>query len=457
MKKANPQGQPHDVVVHKWADSKGHNHNQLLDTAAPSQTPEPPTHPALSFWDINRKLKKLEDSYRRDQETKPSAIESSSVGNPRVAAIFWRVKRLKQYVEEIEAVYETEINAGRFADTPDLWAAVYAQKILPSALAKIGSLMWNLAHKLWLTGEGGPGEQASVAAAQMELSQLRVRIKCELANAASQAENARSPSGATETLDDLPPYQSQATPEKVLGAKRKSNPIDDKKAAVIFLAIKTGRRGEEYCEFLRENGIRTSLNPWAKGNCPREYTEAYRVPRWKRLIHQEKSRFKTRMEELVETEFLSLAQALESFHRLTDKTTVADSAVFKSFLKLICHFIGETCGDSPLESRFLAAIRYANEPTFRSRIESLLARIKHESLSKLVGDHVTFEQTLRETRNYFTHPGIRKQKHVLTDGKGLFLFNQKLHVLLRLLIFKNLGFPEEVVFDQVFQQLHRWH
>jgi ApeA N-terminal domain 1 len=159
----------------------------------------------------------------------------------------------------------------------------------------------------------------------------------------------------------------------------------------------------------------------------------------------------------VETEFLSLAQALESFHRLTDKTTVADSAIFKSFLKLICRFIGEICGDSPLESRFLAAIRYANEPTFRTRIESLLGRINHASLSKLVGDPVTFEQTLRETRNYFTHPGIRKQKHVLTDGKGLFLFNQKLHVLLRLLILKNLGFPEEVVFDQAFQQLHRWH
>jgi hypothetical protein len=329
MKKAKPQSQSHDVVVHKCPDSKGHNHNQLLDTAAPSQTPEPPTHPALSFWDINRKLKKLEDSYRRDQETKPSAIESSSVGNPRVAAIFWRVKRLKQYVEEIEAVYETEINAGRFADTPDLWAAVYAQKILPSALAKIGSLMWNLAHKLWLTGEGGPGEQASVAAAQMELSQLRVRIKCELANAASQAENARSPSGATETLDDLPPYQSQATPEKVLGAKRKRNPIDDKKAAVIFSAIKAGRRGEEYCEFLRENGIRTSLNPWAKGNCPREYTEAYRVPRWKRLIHQEKSRFKTKMEELEQRNRSELDRIMASIRSTQSRLETSPRSIAK--------------------------------------------------------------------------------------------------------------------------------
>lgn len=203
MKKARPQGQPQAVVAQERADAKSPSHNDVADTVAPSKTPELPTHPALSFWGINRKLKKLEASYGRDQETKPAEIESSSVGNPRVAAIFWRVKRLKQYVEEIESVYEAEIDAGRFADTPNLWAAVYAQKILPSASAKIGSLMWNLTHKLWLTGGSGPGEQASVETAQMELSRLRARIECELATAASQAEeatgeaseNARSTSG----------------------------------------------------------------------------------------------------------------------------------------------------------------------------------------------------------------------------------------------------------------------
>jgi hypothetical protein len=90
-------------------------------------------------------------------------------------------------VEEIETVYETEIEAGRFADTPDLWAAIYTQKILPSASAKIGSLMGNLAHKLQLTGGGGPGEQASVEEAQRELSRLRARIEA--------AENPQSASG----------------------------------------------------------------------------------------------------------------------------------------------------------------------------------------------------------------------------------------------------------------------
>jgi len=158
----------------------------------------------------------------------------------------------------------------------------------------------------------------------------------------------------------------------------------------------------------------------------------------------------------VETEFLSLAQALESFHRLIDKSTVVEPLLFGQVLKTLCRFISESWGSSPIAGRLLDGIRYANEPTFQTRIQSLLARINPERLEKLIGDPVVFERTLRQTRNHFTHPGIRKKENVLTDGKGIFLFNQKLHVLLRLLMLKSSGFSEEVVFDQIFQQSRRW-
>ena len=52
--------------------------------------------------------------------------------------------------------------------------------------------------------------------------------------------------------------------------------------------------------------------------------------------------------------------------------------------------------------------------------------------------------------------GIRTKGSVLSDSKGIFLFNQKLHALLRLLILKNIGFSEESVFEQVFQQSRRY-
>jgi len=159
----------------------------------------------------------------------------------------------------------------------------------------------------------------------------------------------------------------------------------------------------------------------------------------------------------VETEFLSLAQALEALHRLTDKSTVVGSTVFKATLKAVCKCIVQLCGDSPLANRLLDGIRYANEPTFQIRMQSLLGRINREYLTKLIGDPVAFERKLRQTRNYFTHAGIRRQKDVLADGKEIFLFNQKLHVLLRFLMLKRIGFSDEIVFDQMFQQSRRWN
>ena len=86
----------------------------------------------------------------------------------------------------------------------------------------------------------------------------------------------------------------------------------------------------------------------------------------------------------------------------------------------------------------------------------MLAGIDAERLKKLIGDPLVFEQTLRQTRNYFTHPGTRKKGTVLTDGKELFLFNQRLHVLLRLLMLKTIGFAEDAIFDQMFQQSRRY-
>lgn len=121
----------------------------------------------------------------------------------------------------------------------------------------------------------------------------------------------------------------------------------------------------------------------------------------------------------VETEFLSLAQAVESFHRLTDTNA-------------------------------------AVQQIFRDRMDSLLSRIRTDHAETLLGDLPVFERTLRHTRNFLTHPGIRRQPEVLTDTKQLFLFNQKLKAFLRLLLLLNLGVSEDVAFEPVRYQSQQW-
>lgn len=158
----------------------------------------------------------------------------------------------------------------------------------------------------------------------------------------------------------------------------------------------------------------------------------------------------------VETEFLSLAQAVESLHRLTDDTKLEGKSAFKKVLSELRKAIAEHCGESPLASRLSESIAHADEPSFSDRINRLLSRISAEHCNKLLGDRNKFEISLRRTRNFFTHPAIEKQSEVLTDTGELFLMNQKLHGLLRLLLLIRIGISEDIAFEPVWQQVVKW-
>jgi hypothetical protein len=78
----------------------------------------------------------------------------------------------------------------------------------------------------------------------------------------------------------------------------------------------------------------------------------------------------------VETEFILLAQAIESFHRLTESSSsVVAPAFFEQVHKALCDLISKACASSPIAKRFLDSIPHANEPAFQDRIESPLSRV----------------------------------------------------------------------------------
>jgi hypothetical protein len=156
----------------------------------------------------------------------------------------------------------------------------------------------------------------------------------------------------------------------------------------------------------------------------------------------------------VETEFLSLAQAIESFHRLTDDRTVLPRGEFDKIRKSVSAIIEErTTGQ--IAERLKESIMFANEPSFQNRIKSLLQRIPPEIVERLLGDPLQFEQSLRQTRNHLTHLGGKAGKKVISDVGSLYLINQKLHALLRFLVLTHLRFPPGLVFDPIFQQSRR--
>jgi hypothetical protein len=123
----------------------------------------------------------------------------------------------------------------------------------------------------------------------------------------------------------------------------------------------------------------------------------------------------------VETEFLSLAQALEGFARLQFET-------------------------DPKSKKL----------TFADGIRQTYDLLSPNFAGKLLGDKSTFTSQVLQTRNYFTHLGSRKGASVVDGGKDLFLLNQRIHAFLRCVMLIDIGVSEQVLREPILHHSTRW-
>ncbi len=117
------------------------------------------------------------------------------------------------------------------------------------------------------------------------------------------------------------------------------------------------------------------------------------------------------------TKSLTLANALEGFHRLT----ISPKGV-----------------------------------KFKDRIEQLISKLSTDFTAKLLGDPASFVLKLRDTRNYLTHPGLPLITTVMTDDHEFFIFTNKCEALLRFLVLHQVGLDELVLADPIYQQSRLW-
>ncbi|MGA2905389.1 MAG: HEPN domain-containing protein [Candidatus Korobacteraceae bacterium] len=159
----------------------------------------------------------------------------------------------------------------------------------------------------------------------------------------------------------------------------------------------------------------------------------------------------------VETEFLSLAQALEGFHRATTTTTSPNKAQLRQVRKKISALIQAEEIDNALKVRICESVSYANEPTLASRLADLCRRLTPTALSKMKLDPETFIRDVVDGRNFYTHAGgkLRRNRPV-PKPKELFLLNQKMRALLRGVMLLRLQVPEELLFEPLRRQATRW-
>jgi hypothetical protein len=157
-----------------------------------------------------------------------------------------------------------------------------------------------------------------------------------------------------------------------------------------------------------------------------------------------------------ETEFLALAQALEGFGRLRFERDLIPRAEFKRGLGKLKEALVGMWGDSEITKRCSDVLNSANEASYGQRIGQTYDLLSKEFATDFLGERSTFVQKIVQTRNYFTHLGIRKGTAVVDDGNELFFLNQRLHAFLRCVMLIDLGIAEAALKEPISYQAARW-
>jgi hypothetical protein len=158
----------------------------------------------------------------------------------------------------------------------------------------------------------------------------------------------------------------------------------------------------------------------------------------------------------VETEFLGLAQALEAFGRLHFNQPLVDVQVFKKGIKQVKETIRTVWSDGPVVERCSQLLNHGNETSFADRLRRTWEMLPKDFFVKNFGEEDTFTRSIVQTRNYFTHLGIKPGALVIEGGKELFMLNQKLNALLRCVMLIDLGIPFEYLREPIAYQANRW-
>jgi len=155
----------------------------------------------------------------------------------------------------------------------------------------------------------------------------------------------------------------------------------------------------------------------------------------------------------VQSNFLSLAQALESFHRRVYQGKYLSEEEYSSIRNALVDAIPGGI-DKKLSDKLKSMLQYGNELSLKSRLEYLFQGIRPDHFDNLSGgdDPRRFIRSLVDIRNYLTHYGGQKPS-ILESTVEMYNLNRRLTALSMLLIFKYLGLPEDFVYVPVVGRL----
>lgn len=145
----------------------------------------------------------------------------------------------------------------------------------------------------------------------------------------------------------------------------------------------------------------------------------------------------------LEFHFLSLIQAIESYHRVTKGGKYLNDGCWQPYRKILTDHIPVELDSGHRES-LKSRIKYGNEYSLRKRLGELLSTIDEKSSQNLFPSKKYLTGTIVDTRNYLTHYDYELKGSSL-KGADLYWANQRLRIFLTLLLLKEIEIDENVI------------
>lgn len=142
-----------------------------------------------------------------------------------------------------------------------------------------------------------------------------------------------------------------------------------------------------------------------------------------------------------EHQFLSLAQAAESYHRRTSPNAILPKPAWSKLRKELCQTV--EAADIPAEAVELLSqkLSFLNEVSLKQRLRELLEAQK-ELVKFLIPDPERFVVSVADTRNYLTHFNRNLRKRA-AHGTAMYRITEQLRFVIELVLLTELGISEE--------------
>jgi HEPN superfamily Apea-like protein/ApeA-like protein len=160
-------------------------------------------------------------------------------------------------------------------------------------------------------------------------------------------------------------------------------------------------------------------------------------------------------DQYVQSTFLSLAQALETFHRRFYDGIYVPKDEYKETRQTLVRAIPSNTPEK-LADKLKAMLNWGNEFSLRDRLTELLKSLNEQNRTQLMNWNAVedFVRTVADIRNYLSHYKESSKPAVTDNLREMYNLNQCLRAILTVILLRHLGMEERMVAQAFGRHLH---